>query len=117
MWFSKRKKKKDIEDLQRQIQTLQHLLDSKKQPIEYHFHINQVDIHQPTLEELTFKLDQIDIEDLSGALNVGNNFGVTVGEKNNKNIKDKKNSNMNGSDVRTKATKNGYSISFNSKEE
>ncbi|MGP4081363.1 hypothetical protein ACTWQL_15770 [Pseudalkalibacillus sp. R45] len=113
MWLFKRvRKKTEIEDLKNQIHTLNQLLESKKQPIEYHFHINQIDIHDPTLEELNFKLDQIDIEDLSGALNVGNNFGVTVKDR-----KNKKKCGSDDSEMKAKATKNGYSFSFNSKEE
>ncbi|WP_261131304.1 hypothetical protein [Bacillus sp. Marseille-Q3570] len=113
MWSFKRSRKKtEIEELKRQIDTLHQLVESNKQPIEYHFHINQVDIHHPTLEELNFKLDQIDIEDLSGALNVGNNFGVSVRDR-----KNKKKCGSDDSEIKAKATKNGYSFSFNSKEE
>ncbi|WLD93296.1 hypothetical protein [Alkalihalobacillus sp. AL-G] len=110
MWFSKRNnQRKEVAELQKQIEALQNLLESKKQPIEYHFHINQVDIHDPKLEEMSFNLDQLDIEDLSGALNVGNNFGVSVGDQKNKSKSDK-------SQINSKLTKNGYSISFNDKE-
>jgi hypothetical protein len=36
--------------------------------------IEQLDIHQPQVEELTFRLDALDIQELSGMLNLGNNF-------------------------------------------
>jgi hypothetical protein len=38
--------------------------------------IEQVHIHQPALEKLEFRLDGLDIEHLSGSLNLGNNFGA-----------------------------------------
>jgi hypothetical protein len=36
--------------------------------------IEQLDIHHPQVEQLTFRLDALDIQELSGMLNVGNNF-------------------------------------------
>lgn len=45
-------------------------------------HIDNVHIHQPVLENLTFRLDQLDIKELSGSLNLGNNFGAKPNEKN-----------------------------------
>ncbi|MFD0697861.1 hypothetical protein ACFQZT_27690 [Paenibacillus sp. GCM10027628] len=38
--------------------------------------IDTLHIHQPVLENLTFRLDQLDIKELSGSLNLGNNFGA-----------------------------------------
>jgi hypothetical protein len=38
--------------------------------------IENVHIHQPVLEKLEFRLDGLDIEHLSGSLNLGNNFGA-----------------------------------------
>lgn len=38
--------------------------------------IENVHIHQPVLEKLEFRLDGLDIEHLSGSLNLGNNFGT-----------------------------------------
>lgn len=43
---------------------------------EYHIRIDQVHIHHPALDQLTFKLDSLDIDELSGSLNLGNNFGT-----------------------------------------
>jgi hypothetical protein len=42
--------------------------------------IENVHIHQPVLEKLEFRLDGLDIEHLSGSLNLGNNFGTKVSE-------------------------------------
>ncbi|WNR43745.1 hypothetical protein [Paenibacillus roseipurpureus] len=39
-------------------------------------HIDHLHVHQPVLENLTFRLDQLDIKELSGSLNLGNNFGA-----------------------------------------
>lgn len=44
-----------------------------------HISIEHVDIHQPILKELSFRLDALDIKELSGSLNIGNNFGSRVG--------------------------------------
>lgn len=41
--------------------------------------IQTVHIHQPVLKSLEFSLDALDIENLSGSLNLGNNFGVKTG--------------------------------------
>ncbi|WP_051318182.1 hypothetical protein [Cohnella thermotolerans] len=42
--------------------------------------IDNVHIHQPVLEKLEFRLDALDIEQLSGSLNLGNNFGAKMTE-------------------------------------
>ncbi|SDN31641.1 hypothetical protein SAMN04487897_102483 [Paenibacillus sp. yr247] len=44
-------------------------------------HIDALHIHQPVLENLTFRLDHLDINELSGSLNLGNNFGAKPNEK------------------------------------
>ncbi|GIP38172.1 hypothetical protein J31TS4_14520 [Paenibacillus sp. J31TS4] len=38
--------------------------------------IETVHIHQPQLEKLEYRLDRLDIQQLSGSLNMGNNFGA-----------------------------------------
>lgn len=47
-------------------------------PIDYHINIEKLDINNPALKELVFRLDKLDIKELSGALSLGNNFGVRV---------------------------------------
>lgn len=47
----------------------------------YHITIQNLDIHDPVLKELTFSLENLDIKELSGALNMGNNFGPKVEQK------------------------------------
>lgn len=46
-----------------------------------HIHIDMLHVHNPVLEKLEFRLDKLEIDELSGALNLGNNFGVRVHQK------------------------------------
>ncbi|TCJ05214.1 hypothetical protein E0Y62_06020 [Cytobacillus praedii] len=116
-WHKRRKNDLSYKELQKQLDDLQKRIDSMKdhQKAEYHFHIDRVDIHQPVLDQLSFHLDQIDIEELSGALNVGNNFGVNIGSKKGKG---KKNEGERRSQDNSlfKTTKEGYSITLKDKE-
>ncbi|MEW4283445.1 hypothetical protein [Priestia koreensis] len=115
--FRRRKKQRSIE-----LEEMQHSLDQKlenlesllkqleKRPVEYHFHIQNVDIHQPVLKELSFHLDEIDIEEVSGALNVGNNFGVSVNKK-----KEEKQENTDEALRQVQPHEKGFNVSFNPK--
>ncbi|WP_282939531.1 hypothetical protein [Paenibacillus sp. RC67] len=40
--------------------------------------IENVHIHQPVLEKMEYRLDNLDIKQLSGSLNLGNNFGAKI---------------------------------------
>lgn len=40
--------------------------------------VRQLHIHHPVVENVTFRLDALDIEELSGSLNLGNNFDVQL---------------------------------------
>ena len=40
--------------------------------------IENIHIHQPVLEKIEYRLDSLDIEQLSGSLNLGNNFGAKI---------------------------------------
>ncbi|MDF2718650.1 MAG: hypothetical protein K0R28_5575 [Paenibacillus sp.] len=40
--------------------------------------VRQLHIHNPVVENVTFRLDALDIEELSGSLNLGNNFDVQL---------------------------------------
>ncbi|WP_345241675.1 hypothetical protein [Pontibacillus salipaludis] len=110
---SRSKKNKELEDkiteLQLKIKWLEKQ-ESVKQPItkEYHFHINQVDIHNPKLDDLSFRLDSLDIEDLSGSLNIGNNFNKPTKKQDQSRKPHKKES--------LTSTKKGYAVSFPAKE-
>lgn len=48
---------------------------SDKRP-DVRIHVEKLDVQQAVLESLTFRLDKLEIEELSGALNLGNNFGT-----------------------------------------
>lgn len=43
--------------------------------------IRQLTVEKPNVEKLTFKLDKLDVEEVSGALNLGNNFGTRVNQQ------------------------------------
>ncbi|WP_281974501.1 hypothetical protein [Halobacillus litoralis] len=109
MFFFKKRPKPsvNVDELYKEItklkKTIQEMSGNEKN-IEYHFHFDQVDIHEPTLEQLTFQLDRLDIEELSGALNMGNNFGVHVKPKA-------------SSPPELKNTKDGFKFTFKSKED
>ncbi|HHW36414.1 MAG TPA: hypothetical protein GXX18_03860 [Bacillales bacterium] len=57
------------------------LQEIPSQPTVYYITIQNLDIHDPILKELTFSLESLDIKELSGALNMGNNFGPKVEQK------------------------------------
>jgi len=82
-WFKPEKSPpKDPEDLGRRLAGLEAALRQLAQrPVEYNVTIEHVHIHQPVLEKLAFRLDRLEIDELSGALNLGNNFGTKVDRK------------------------------------
>jgi len=47
-------------------------------PSIYHISIEELNIHDSNLKELSFQLKSIDINELSGSLNIGNNFGARI---------------------------------------
>jgi superfamily II DNA helicase RecQ len=67
------------EEMEERLKQLEkEIKELKAAPVQYYFNIDKVDINNPILEKLTFKLDAIDVKELSGALSIGNNFGVKV---------------------------------------
>lgn len=58
----------------------QSLAEMKNEGVRGHVDITveNLKVDQANLERLVFHLDSLDIQDLSGALNLGNNFGVKV---------------------------------------
>jgi hypothetical protein len=113
-WQKQRKLEEKIMELEKKIQQLSNekppqppKRESQDQRIEYHFHIEHIDIHQPTMEELSFRLDELDIEELSGSLNIGNNFASPPSKRK-----------TSREDEQTiNSTNKGYSVSFNEKGE
>lgn len=41
-------------------------------------HIHTMHVHHATMDSLSFRLDALDIKELSGSLNLGNNFGTNM---------------------------------------
>ncbi|WP_163538702.1 hypothetical protein [Gracilibacillus sp. YIM 98692] len=118
-WRKRKKADPALHALQKQLYELQKdIYELKNEKKEYHFQIEKVDIHQAALDKLLFQLDKIDIEDLSGALNVGNNFGVTIeDEKGSKKKNGEKETSNSFNKNKVTRTKDGYSISFLNKED
>ena len=116
MWFFKGTKNK--KNIDQRIEKLEKLIEElSEKTFEYHINIEKLDIHNPKLDELTFQLDTIDVEELSGALNVGNNFGIQVHQKDkNKALKSKHKSELAGSDDQKKeetARSEGFTMNQN----
>lgn len=66
------------EQMGRRMEHLEHELRRlADKPAEYRITIEQLHVQQPVLESLLFRLDRIDVDELSGSLNLGNNFGVS----------------------------------------
>lgn len=57
------------------------LSSNSRGKLDYHITIEHVHLNHPVLENLTFQLDSLDIEEVSGALNLGNNFATRVEPK------------------------------------
>lgn len=52
--------------------------DSKNSKIHFDIHINELHLNELNLEELAFHLERLDIQELSGMLNLGNTFSPKV---------------------------------------
>ncbi|TYS70901.1 hypothetical protein FZC76_03105 [Sutcliffiella horikoshii] len=67
---------KRVEDLEKRIEQLTTLFhkkgDARRQDV--HYHIHTLKIGSAQIEKLDYHLDSIAIEQLSGTLNIGNNF-------------------------------------------
>lgn len=59
--------------LERLEQSIQTLASQSRKP---NVTVRELHIHRPVVENVTFRLDALDIEELSGSLNLGNNFDV-----------------------------------------
>ncbi|WP_053365139.1 hypothetical protein [Bacillus sp. FJAT-27245] len=57
------------------------LNDSKKNKLHFDIHINELHLNELNLEELAFHLEKLDIQELSGMLNMGNTFSPKVHQK------------------------------------
>lgn len=82
LWFrnkSRDEQKKALEKVESRLVQLEHSLQELiKQGTSYEIVIEELNIHDPSLDNLTFRFDKLDVKEVSGALNLGNNFGVNV---------------------------------------
>jgi len=84
-----------IREILKKLVSLEQEIEKLKSKPEYHINVEYLEVQQ--LESLIFRLDALDIKDLSGTLNIGNNFGtgknpVKAAEKSRKSHKGKKTS-------------------------
>ncbi|MCL6459884.1 MAG: hypothetical protein K6T85_17965 [Gorillibacterium sp.] len=62
--------------IQRIDQLEQQVKKSSAANVQYYITIEHLQVDRPILEQLTFQMDSLDISELSGSLNLGNNFGT-----------------------------------------
>ncbi|WP_085523041.1 hypothetical protein [Tuberibacillus sp. Marseille-P3662] len=73
---------KQIKEINERMQHIENSLQTlSKQGLNYYVTIEHLDVKDPVLEHLDFNFDSLDVKEVSGALNVGNNFGVNVHSK------------------------------------
>lgn len=64
-----------LTELYKKVQQLEKAVDIlTEKSTAYNINIEKLDVQK--LENLTFHLDSLDIDELSGSLNIGNNFGL-----------------------------------------
>lgn len=63
-----------LREIYKKLVAVEKEVEKLKSRPEYHIHVEKLDVQQ--LENLVFSLDTLDIKDLSGTLNIGNNFGI-----------------------------------------
>lgn len=61
-----------LREIYKKLIAIEEEVEKLKSKPEYHINIEKLDVQK--LENLTFSLDTLDIKDLSGTLNIGNNF-------------------------------------------
>lgn len=90
-WFAQRGKPEpdpraradhELTRLEQQIERLEQTVQSlAKETRKQNIVVRQLNVHHPVVENVTFRLDALDIEELSGSLNLGNNFDVQFDPK------------------------------------
>lgn len=76
---------KTLQELNKQIKQMEKQLEQlSEKGLEHQITIETLNVKDPVLENLTFKFDKIELDEVSGALNMGNNFGITVKQHSNK---------------------------------
>ncbi len=61
-----------LREIYKKLMSIEGEVEKLKSKPEYHINVEKMDVQQ--LENLIFQLDTLDIKDLSGTLNIGNNF-------------------------------------------
>ncbi|GMA49844.1 hypothetical protein GCM10025857_12010 [Alicyclobacillus contaminans] len=77
--FGRRKKAEQLA-AEQMLQLTQRLIEALDKASEHRIQVIVQSLHvdKGALEQLVFKLDSLDIDELSGSLNLGNNFGTDV---------------------------------------
>ncbi|WAH35270.1 hypothetical protein [Alicyclobacillus dauci] len=80
MLFGWRRKRIEEEVLQRldRIAQVLAVVSDKVSEHKVQITIETLHVDKASLEQLSFKLDHLDIDELSGSLNLGNNFGTDI---------------------------------------
>lgn len=74
--FMKEKKFKSKPELENIIERLEHAISESKNHGTVHITVEHIHVHRAVLESLTLCMDKLDIKELSGSLNIGNNMGA-----------------------------------------
>jgi hypothetical protein len=61
-----------LREIYKKLLAIEEEVEKLKGKPEYHINIEKLDVQQ--LENLSFTLDKLDIKEVSGTLNIGNNF-------------------------------------------
>lgn len=69
--------KKEQSDLKQRLEKIEKSIE-KLLTTQHTVNIHQLTLDHPVVESLTFRLDALDVKEISGALNLGNNYGVKV---------------------------------------
>lgn len=118
-WFRRRSSQSQTtKNLSAKINRLESSIQQLSQKTsDVHIHIHQLDIHQPVLEQLTFRLDQLDIDELSGSLNIGNNLGIQTPNQHKTSSKRKVDSSsispQSPSEIKMRSNRSGFSVHYN----
>ncbi len=93
-------KEDELKHLHDRLDQLETLLQSlqKNQGPNYSITIDKAEFHAPVVDALNYHFDRLEVNEVSGALNLGNNFGVKVAQS-------KKASSSKGSDRPQKSEK------------
>ncbi|MBM7624453.1 hypothetical protein [Sporohalobacter salinus] len=94
------KSKDKLTKLNKRLEKIEAIIEKiSDETLECQITIEKLNVDNPQLDDLTFSLKELNVEELGGALNLGNNFGVEVikdeEKKKNKNKTKQKNSRTN----------------------